>query len=108
MLVSNLAHPYTILLGRLLLGGVFLISGLGKVFDRQGTIQLTISYDILPKPLAKIYGMILPWVEIIIAGMLLTGLRTRYAASGLDLLLLGFAAAVGVNCRRLNYLVTFG
>ncbi len=55
-----LNHPYTILLARLVLGFVFLHSGLGKVFERDGTIQTVIGYDILPKSIAKVYGFLLP------------------------------------------------
>lgn len=95
-----LAHPYSILLARLILGGVFLTSGLGKLSDRSGTISQVIAYDVLPKPLARIYGRFLPWAELVLAGSLLAGLWTRYAAVGLGLLLLSFAIAVGVNLAR--------
>jgi len=54
-----LAHPYTILLARLTLGIVFLRSGLGKVFDRQQTIQTVVAYKVLPKSIARLYGA--PW-----------------------------------------------
>lgn len=58
-----LHHPYTILLARLALGFVFLRSGLGKVFDRNGTVQTVIAYDVLPKSIARVYGISLTWVD---------------------------------------------
>jgi uncharacterized membrane protein YphA (DoxX/SURF4 family) len=99
-MIELMAHPYSILLSRLILGGTFLLSGSGKLFDRQGTIRQVIAYDILPERLARIYGLLFPWVEVILAGLLLAGLWTRYASLGLIMLLISFAIAVGVNLAR--------
>lgn len=99
-MVSILAHPYSILLGCLVLGGLFLFPGLGKALDREGTARTVVAYDVLPGFLARIYGLILPWAEMSPTGLLLAGLLTRFAACGLSLLLLSFAIAEGVNLAR--------
>ncbi|MFQ5615220.1 MAG: MauE/DoxX family redox-associated membrane protein [Anaerolineales bacterium] len=95
-----LAHPYAVLLARLVLGLVFLRSGLGKVFDRRRTVQSVVAYDILPESIARVYGVLLPWVELTLAGLLLTGLWTQAAAYGLSLLLVSFGIAVSINLIR--------
>lgn len=99
-MVSILAHPYALLLGRLVLGGLFLFSDLGKTLDRQGTVRAVAAYGVLPTSLARVYGLLLPRTELLLAGLLLAGLLTRFAALGLSLLLLNFAIAVGVNLAR--------
>ncbi|GAB4580114.1 MAG: hypothetical protein Fur0022_28530 [Anaerolineales bacterium] len=92
-----LDHPYTILLARLVLGVVFFRSGLGKAFDPKQTTQSVMAYEILPKSLAKVYGIALPWLELILVGLLLAGLWTDLAAIGLILLLISFGIAVTIN-----------
>lgn len=97
---SFFAHPYTILLARLLLGFVFLRSGLGKVFDRKHTIQTTLAYNVLPPSLARLYGNLLPWMELSLAVLLILGLWTRAVAYSLGLLLISFGLAVSINLLR--------
>ncbi|MEW6716247.1 MAG: MauE/DoxX family redox-associated membrane protein [Chloroflexota bacterium] len=95
-----ISHPYTILLARLVLGVVFLVSGLGKALERQRTISTVIAYQVLPEALARVYAVLLPWVELSLAWLLLVGLFTRLAALALGLLLLSFAIAVSANLAR--------
>jgi uncharacterized membrane protein YphA (DoxX/SURF4 family) len=83
-----------------MLGLVFLVSGLGKVFERERTVQTVIAYNVLPEFLARIYGLLLPWGELALAGLLLIGLLTKSAAFLLALLLISFAIAVSVNLAR--------
>ncbi len=99
-MLTILAHPYSILLARLALGVVFLVSGLGKVFQREQTISDVIAYDILPRPLARVYGTLLPWGELTLATLLFLGLWTQLAALALGLLLMSFAIAVSANLIR--------
>lgn len=99
-MVSILAHPYSILLGCLVLGGLFLFSGLGKALGCEGTTRTVVAYNVLPGFLAMANGLILPWAEMLLARLLLAGLLTRLVAFGLSLLLLRFAIAKGVNLAR--------
>ncbi len=95
-----LAHPYTALLARLIVGLVFLVSGLGKILAKQDTVRQVRAYKILPEPLARVYGRLLPWGEMGLASLLLVGLGTRLAALALGLLLMSFGIAVSVNLAR--------
>jgi uncharacterized membrane protein YphA (DoxX/SURF4 family) len=94
------AHPYSVLLTRLVLGWVFLVSGHGKAQEREQTVHLVVAYQILPEPAARLYGYLLPWIELSLAGLLLVGLWSRLAALVLCLLLASFAIAVSVNLQR--------
>ena len=61
---------------RLILAGVFLTAGLGKLF--QGNPYLTLAdYRFLPGPLATPVGMILPWTEVLLGILLVLGYFNR-------------------------------
>ncbi len=98
---SRLAYTSTFCpFGRLILGMVFAFSGLGKAIEREKTIRLVKSYEILPEFFATIYGFVLPWLELTLAALLIFGIFTQLAALTLCLLLVSFAVAVSVNLAR--------
>jgi uncharacterized membrane protein YphA (DoxX/SURF4 family) len=76
-------------------GAVFLVSGLTKVVDIDGTVRAVRAYQLLPESLVPSVGTALPVVEIALAVLLLTGLLTRFAA--LVTVPLSVAFIVGVS-----------
>jgi uncharacterized membrane protein YphA (DoxX/SURF4 family) len=65
---------------RLGVGGVFLVSGLTKVVDIDGTVRAVRAYRLLPEAVVPAVGTGLPVLELALAALLLTGLLTRVAA----------------------------
>lgn len=63
-----------------MVGGVFLVSGVTKVIDVEGTIRSVRAYRLLPEAVVPAMGSALPIVELSLAGLLLAGLLTRLAA----------------------------
>ena len=60
-------------------------------------------YGMLPRPLASAFGYALPYVELVAAVLLLTGIYTNWATLGVAVMLLTFMVAVGVAmARKLN------
>ena len=60
-------------------------------------------YGILPRPLASAFGYALPYAELVVAALLITGIYTDWAALGVAVMLLTFMIAVGVAmARKLN------
>jgi hypothetical protein len=105
MAVSLLSHPAALVLSRLLLASVFLLSARSKLRDRRGFVHLVVAYRILPLPLARLYGHLLPWLEAGLGLWLLLGVTAQYAGALAGLLLLSFAFAVSINLlRRRRYL----
>jgi uncharacterized membrane protein YphA (DoxX/SURF4 family) len=100
MAQSLLQHPATLALSRLLLAGVFLVSARGKLRDPRGFVQLVVAYRILPLPLARLYGRLLPWLEAGLGVWLVLGVAAEYAGALAGLLLLSFAFAVATNLVR--------
>lgn len=79
---------------RILPAALLLWAGLAKAFDRQGSILLVDSYDVLPEPLARVVASVLPWVEIAVALLLVLGLFVRFAGIATALLATVFIAAL--------------
>ena len=91
------------LLLRLFLGAVFLLSAIVKVPAPRQFVRDVRGYRILPGSVAAVFGWVLPYVELAIAGSLLTGFGVRWAALAAAFLLIAFMVVVGIAMiRRLN------
>lgn len=75
-----LLHPVTGGITRAALGLLLVISGSLKLPDIKGFSRTVMAYGILPRALAKFTGRIIPFVEIILGGMLLLGLQLLLAS----------------------------
>jgi uncharacterized membrane protein YphA (DoxX/SURF4 family)/thiol-disulfide isomerase/thioredoxin len=75
-----LSHQKVLLASRLLLGSIFIAASLGKVANPDDFVKLVTSYNILPAGLAQLFGMFLPWVELIIGSFLILGVFSRLAS----------------------------
>ena len=62
------------------IGGIFLFSGINKALALSDFVDIVIAYDLLPETLARIYGYILPFAEIIIGILLLLRIAPRMAS----------------------------
>ena len=88
-----------LLLVRLLLVGVFLLSGVAKLADRTGSRQAMVDFG-LPGRLAAPFGILLPLVELVVAGALLFVNSARWGALLAIALLLLFVAGITVNLAK--------
>jgi len=64
-----------------ILGVLFVFSGMIKMSDLRGFSKIVIAYNMLPITLSRILGYVLPFVEIIIGGILLNGTLVFYGAA---------------------------
>ena len=80
---------------RLILGVVFLQSGIAKLGQITVFIQSVDSYALLPHPVAVFYGHLLPWLEVLAGSYLLLGLFLSSTAVLTGLLLVSFLIAIG-------------
>ncbi len=92
--------PYFVLFARLCVGGVFLVSGLGKLADREGTAAAMSRYPFLPKGSGRFLGYVFPYIELALGALLVLGLLTRLAAVGAVLLFVAFTALVIYDLTR--------
>jgi uncharacterized membrane protein YphA (DoxX/SURF4 family) len=79
---------------RLGLAAVFLVSGVLKAIDPDGTYVAVRAYDVLPKAGVAVVAVALPWLEIALGLLLLAGVATRAVAVAAAVLLLMFVAGV--------------
>lgn len=90
----------TLIATRLLLGLVFVGSGLSKLLNPSRLPRVIRSYSLLPGSAIVPAAFALPIAELGLAGGLLVGWATRLVAAGAACLLLLFAAAIAVNVTR--------
>ena len=86
-LVSN---RYVVLACRLILGLIFLLSSIGKLVDLQGSVDAVYGFNIFPLAFARFAGLVVPFIEGLMALGLLFGVLTRLAALGASIMSLSF------------------
>jgi len=86
-------HPYLTLVSRVVLGGVFIFSGIAKLPHIDTLIWEIKQYHILPHDLATAYGHVLPPLEVALGILLVLGLFLRISASVSALVVLSFTIA---------------
>jgi uncharacterized membrane protein YphA (DoxX/SURF4 family) len=94
------ATPWVSTAARVVLGGVFLVSGGPKVIDPQSSVAAVRAYRLLPTSVATIVGWGLPFAEVALGLLLLVGVATRLVAAVAAVLLLVFIAAVASAAIR--------
>ena len=90
------------ILGRLLLSAIFLINGIGKIFNYEGTIQYMENFDV---PGYLIIPAIT--VEILFPILLIIGYQTRFSALILSLFTLTLAIIFHTDFSDQMQLISF-
>jgi peroxiredoxin/uncharacterized membrane protein YphA (DoxX/SURF4 family) len=88
-----------LLAARLVLGAVFLVSGLAKLIDRPGSRQAMIGFGV-PERLATPSGILLPLAELATAILLIPLATAWWGGIAALVLLLLFVAGISVNLAR--------
>jgi uncharacterized membrane protein YphA (DoxX/SURF4 family) len=81
---------------RLSMGAYFILAGLTKLENPAAFVNEVQKFGVLKEPLATLYGLLLPYVEIIAGGLLVVGLWTTLAGILTSLMLLSFVIALRV------------
>ena len=86
---------------RMVLAAIFLASAAGKLIDiDRYSVGAVYEFHILPGALAHVYGLALPYIELICALGLLFGVLTRLSALGIGGLSISFFVAKGIILLR--------
>lgn len=88
------------LVARLLLAGVWLVSGFLKAVDPNQTRLAVEAYRLMSRGQARIVAMVLPYAEIAVGVIVLLGLATRLGAILSALLLVVFIVGVSSAAAR--------
>ncbi len=93
-MIDFLTSPYFLLFARLCVGGVFLVSGIGKLLDRAGTAASMARYPFLPAGSGRLIANVFPFIEMVVGALLVIGLFTRPAALMAALLFVLFTGLI--------------
>jgi hypothetical protein len=89
---------------RFALAAVFLVAAIPKIIDPQAFALAVFRYRLVPYGMINAIALLLPWVELVMAGALMlpkSQFEWRVASERvLLLLLMGFTAAMAVNIHR--------
>ena len=88
-----------LLFARLLLAAVFVVAGIAKLVDREGSRQAVVDFGI-PARLAAPLGIVLPLTELAVAAALIPTATAFWGSVGALALLLLFVAGIGANLAR--------
>jgi uncharacterized membrane protein YphA (DoxX/SURF4 family) len=79
---------------RTVIAVVLLVAAQAKLWDRKGFLTSLQAYSALPPVMRPALARLLPWIEVAIAALLLSGLWLTWIAVATALLFLAFAAGV--------------
>ncbi len=87
-------QPWLSTVARLVLGVTLAIAGWQKVTDLDASVRAVRAFQILPEAVVGTFGYALPMVELMLGGLLVIGLTTRFAALVGGLLMLAFSIGI--------------
>jgi len=89
-LQSYAGHPAVGALCRVVLGGIFIYTGLPKLLRPDEFARLVYGYQILHADMVNLVGIIMPWLEVIAGLFLVIGILPQSSALVIGGLLGGF------------------
>jgi putative oxidoreductase len=95
-----IAHPHTALIGRILLGGIFIYASLSKILNPDQFAQAVMHYRIVPLVSVNLFAIVLPWLELVSGILLLLGLFSGGSIVMITLLMALFLGAIGSALLR--------
>ena len=94
------AQPWLTLLSRLILGGILVVAGVLKIPHPDKSAMSVRAYELLPVPVANVFGYSLPWVEVGVGLLLVFGIAVRINALIGTLLMVMFIVAISQAWAR--------
>lgn len=91
-----LNNPYLSLVARVVAGGIFLLAAITKIAAPATFAKEIVNYGIIPDVLSNFMALSLPWAELIVAFMLIAGIRLKTAAVLSIALYLMFNIAIAI------------
>ena len=90
-----IAHPYTSLILRVVLGAIFIYASWHKIMDPEEFARSIINYRIVPAESVNLLAIVLPWMELVCGLLLLLGLFTGGSILVVAFMMTVFLVAMG-------------
>lgn len=89
------------LFARIVTGLILLTAGIAKIGrNRRQMVEVVRGFELLPEHTTRFVGIALPWVELVIACALLSGVFMPWSALAASSLFFLFGAAITINLLR--------
>jgi len=85
---------------RILLGAILIAASVDKIIQPEAFARIIVNYQILPHTLVNVTALTLPWLELILGLLLITGFWLPGAVLMSNLLLFTFYAALIYDTAR--------
>jgi uncharacterized membrane protein YphA (DoxX/SURF4 family) len=100
MKVRFFRNKYFLVFVRLVLGFVFIYSGIEKISDLNSFAIAVTNYKMLPGYLVNLFAIFLPWIELSAGLLLLFGIAVKENAFIINSFLIVFIFAIGISIAR--------
>jgi uncharacterized membrane protein YphA (DoxX/SURF4 family) len=93
-------HHIISIIIRFILGAIFIAAGIPKILDVASFASVVYNYHLLPDIFINIFAITLPWLEVIIGGLLIMGIWMPGTVIIYNLLMIAFIGALTFNTIR--------
>jgi len=93
-------HTVLFVILRLVLGGIFILAGVPKILHPAAFAEALYNYQILPNIFVNIVAIVMPWVEVVVGGLLVAGVWMEGAILIYNFLVIAFSCALAFNLSR--------
>jgi putative oxidoreductase len=90
-----IAHPYTALILRVVLGAIFIYASWHKILAPEEFARSIVNYRILPGESVNLLAIVLPWIELVCGLLLVLGLFTGGSILLVAFMMTVFLVAIG-------------
>ncbi len=95
-----LHNDYLALVLRVFMGVVFVYASVDKIVEPSQFARIIYNYHLLPGSLINLLAILMPWVEIICGIALIFGIQKKGSLLLINLMLVVFMVAIGINLLR--------
>lgn len=92
-------HTISIII-RFILGAIFIAAGIPKILDTASFASVIYNYHMLPDIFINIFAITLPWLEVVIGGLLIMGIWMPGTVIIYNILMITFIGALTFNTIR--------
>ncbi len=104
--MSLFSNRYSLLVLRLIVGGIFVYASFDKLFNQEAFSKAIYNYQFLPEFFINIFAIVIPYIELFSGLLLLAGIFKRGSSFMISVLLIMFiislsqayAKGLDINC----------